>query len=226
MMIFMPTICFAKVKPDSITVLEKVWSYKRNFAQKKEGGSMNAYLRYTIDTKRRNFILFTVPTLYTIAQGDRQNISEIYGRMEKLGEHHFRLRPQITSNTIYHNNQVSEAFTEYVTPSIYDITIYNEKILSPFHRFNKIYYRYTVEHDGTNQARISFRPKLKNTQLVKGTAVVDVNTGRVISTVFDGEFNMVDFHVESTKLMTNRTSSATSYHCFFFNTLRKAHNPS
>ena len=207
MMIFMPTICFSKDKTDSIAVLDKVWSYKRNFAQKSEGGSMNAYIRYTIDTKRRNFILFTVPTLYTIAQGDRQNISEIYGKMEKLGEHHFKFRPQITSNTIYHNNQVSEAFTEYLTPNIYDITIYDEKILSPFHRYNKGYYRYKVEYVGTNQARISFRPKLKNTQLVTGSAIADINTGRIISTVFDGEFNMVDFHVDVVQGTENHNST-------------------
>lgn len=180
MIVFMPTICFSEIKTDSI-LLNKVWNYRRNFAQNNDGGSINAYRRYSLNTERRNFTLFLIPTLYTIAKGERQNISEVYGRMETNGAHNFSLYPQVISNTIYHNRQVSEAFTEYLTPNIYDITIYDEKILSPFHRLNRIYYRYQIEHDGTNLARLSFRPKLKNTQLVKGYAIIDINTGRVIS---------------------------------------------
>ncbi len=195
MLIFMPTISFSKVKTDSV-LLNKVWNYRRNFAHKIEGGSLNSYMRYTVETNRRNFTMFLVPTLYSIAQGDRKNISEMYGTMVKQGEHEFPFHPQIISNTIQSNRQISDAFTEYLTPNIYDITIYDEKILSPFHRFNRIYYRYTVEQDGTNLSKISFRPKLKNTQLVKGYAIVETNTGRVIYATFEGEFNMVDFHVD------------------------------
>lgn len=195
MLIFMPTICFAKETSDSV-ILERIWSYRRNYAHKIEGGNTNSYMRYTLNTERRNFTLFLVPTLYAVAKGDREYISESYGKLEMEDRHKYSMKPQVISSTISHNRQVSDAFMEYLTPNIYDVTIYDEKILSPFHRYNRIYYRYKIAHDGTNLTRVSFRPKLKNTQLIKGYAIVDSNTGRVVYTSYDGEFNMLQFHID------------------------------
>ena len=195
MFIFMPTISFSMEKSDSTSVLEKIWSYKRNFAHHLEGENINMYLRYTLNTERRNPTLFLVPSLYNFARGDRKYISEIYGRMEQTNSHEFSIRPQLLSNTIPHG-QVSEAFTDYMTPTLYEMTLYEDRILSPFYRGNRMYYRYDVHYDGTNLARVTYRPKLKNTQLVKGNAVVDINTGRIIYTTYEGEFDMLKFHID------------------------------
>lgn len=87
---------------------------------------------------------------------------------------------------------------DYLTPNIYDMTIYEEKLLSPFYRSNRIYYRYKIENDSGNLVHVSFRPKLPNTQLVKGYALVDRLTGRVVYTTYDGAFDMLKFHVDVT----------------------------
>lgn len=129
MFLFMPAICFSKAKSDS-TILEKVWSYRRNYAHYIGGKSMNTYMRYTLNTERRNFTMFLVPTLYAFAKGDRLYISEIYGRTDIEDSHTFTTKPQIISNTIPHDRQVSEVFMDYLTPNIYDMTIYEEKLLS------------------------------------------------------------------------------------------------
>ena len=76
MLIFMPAICFAKVRNDS-TILEKMWSYRRNYAHYTSSGGTNTYMRYTLNTERRNFTMFLVPTLYSFAKGERLYISEI-----------------------------------------------------------------------------------------------------------------------------------------------------
>ena len=54
MLLFMPGICFSKETSDSI-LLNKIWSYRRNFAHKIGGENPNVYIRYTINTERRNF---------------------------------------------------------------------------------------------------------------------------------------------------------------------------
>lgn len=194
MLIFMPTISFSMEKTDSI--MEKVWSYRKNFGHKVEGRKVNTYLRYTLNAERRNPTMFLVPTLHSFAKGERQFISEIYGRLELKDEHDNSFKQQIISSTIPHNRQVSDVFTEHLTPTLYDMTIYNEKILSPFHRTNRIYYRYQVEDDSSNYVKLSFRPKWKSTQLIKGYAMVDPKTGRIINAIIDGEYNMIKFHVD------------------------------
>ncbi len=196
MLIFMPAICFAKVRNDS-TILEKMWSYRRNYAHYTSSGGTNTYMRYTLNTERRNFTMFLVPTLYSFAKGERLYISEIYGKMEAEGPHSFITKPQVISSTIPHERQISTAFTDFLTPNIYDMTIYEEKILSPFYRKNRRYYRYEINNSDANLVHVAFRPKLKNTQLVKGYALVNANTGRVVYTMYDGEFDMLKFHVDA-----------------------------
>ena len=196
MLIFMPAICFAKVRNDS-TILEKMWSYRRNYAHYTSSGGTNTYMRYTLNTERRNFTMFLVPTLYSFAKGERLYISEIYGKMESDGTHSFNTKPQVISSTIPHERQISTAFTDFLTPNIYDMTIYEEKILSPFYRKNRRYYRYEINNSDANLVHVAFRPKLKNTQLVKGYALVNANTGRVVYTMYDGEFDMLKFHVDA-----------------------------
>ena len=211
MFIFMPTICFSQEKKDS-TILEKMWSYKRNFASNNIGGTTNSYMRYTLNTERRNFTMFLIPTLYAVAKGDRKYISESYGKMEIENTHSFKTQSQVISNTIPHDRQVSEAFTDYLTPNIYDQTLYEDRLLSPFYRSNRFYYRYRIENVNGNLVHVSFRPKLKNTQLVKGYALVNKNTGRVVYTMYDGEFDMLKFHIDVI-LGTDDTSSILPQRC-------------
>lgn len=195
MLLFMPGICFSKETSDSI-LLSKIWSYRRNFSHKIGGETSNVYIRYTINTERRNPTLFLIPSFFYYAQGQREFLSETYGKLRLLGENEYRIDRQIISNTEPHGNQVTDAFTDFIVPDIYGMTIYNDKILSPFYKKNRFYYRYTIYQDSTNIAQVSFQPFLRHTQLVKGNATVDVNTGRIISIIFDGEFDMIKFHVD------------------------------
>jgi hypothetical protein len=48
-----------------------------------------------------------------------------------------------------------------------------------------------------NQAVIRFRPRVNNTQLIKGHATVDIETGQVLSVNYEGEFDMISFKVNT-----------------------------
>lgn len=211
MFIFMPTFCFSKEKSDS-SILEKMWSYKRNYTHQNIGNTTNTYMRYTLNTERRNFTMFLIPSLYAFAKDDRQYISEIYGKMEIESLHKFNIRPQIISSNIPHDRQVSDAFINFSTPNIYDMTLYDDMILSPFYRSNRFYYRYKIENEDANIVHVNFRPKLKNTQLVKGYALVNRNTGRIVYTTFDGEYDMLKFHIDVV-LGSENTSSILPQRC-------------
>jgi len=82
-----------------------------------------------------------------------------------------------------------------ITPDFYNVTLYPEAILSPFHRSNRLYYAYTITPDRGGLVVVHFRPKVLNTQLISGHAVVDFTTGRLQSVLFQGEFDMIKFKV-------------------------------
>lgn len=173
-----------------------MWDYRRNFAHYAEGKTTNVYMRNTLDTKRRNFTLFLVPTLYSIAKGDRRFITELYGKLHINDEYCYDINRQIISGTIPHNRPISSSLTEYIIPNIYGITLYEERLLSPFHRANRRYYKYQVVQVGNTLAHITFRPKVNNTQLVRGRAIIDINSGRIQHVSFAGEYDMIDFQVD------------------------------
>lgn len=195
-MVFMPSICFAGRTADSL-LINQIWDYSRNFSEPVNGISQNLYLRYTFELQRRNPTLFLVPTMYTIAKGERHFIGESYCRIKYRTPSDYDLHRQVVCGTIPRNRFTMSKMVHYITPNLYDISIYPEKILSPFHRSNRFFYKYRVLHRMGNQATIRFRPRVNNTQLVKGTALVNTETGQVLATTYEGEFDMISFTVNT-----------------------------
>ena len=193
-MIFMPSICFADRTADSL-LINRIWDFSRNYSEPVNGIEQNLYLRYTFGSERRNPTLFLVPTMYTIAKGERDYIGESYCRIKYRTPSDYDLHRQVVCGTIPRNRFTMSEMVHYLTPNLYDISIYPESILSPFHRSNRFFYKYRVLQKMRNQAIIRFRPRVNNTQLITGTAVVNAETGQVLSTKYKGEFDMISFTV-------------------------------
>ena len=196
MMIFMPSICFASRTSDSL-LITRIWDFSSNYSESVNGIEQNLYLRYTFGSQRRNPTLFLVPTMYTIAKGERDYIGESYCRIKYKTPSDYQLHRQVVCGTIPHNRFTMSALVRYITPNLYAISIYPESILSPFHRSNRFFYKYRVMQGMGFQTVIRFRPRVNNTQLVTGYAVVNTKTGQVLSTTYEGEFDMISFKVHT-----------------------------
>ncbi len=193
----LPSICFAGEATDSL-VLSRIWSFRRNFTPATNGIEQNVYMRYTIDAKRRNAILFLIPTMHSIAHGQRQFIGETYGKLKFDDDGNYSLHRQVVCGTIPHNRRVMSMIMQHMAPNLYDVALYPDHLLSPFHRANRHYYRYTITAADSKTAVITFRPTLRNTQLVSGRATCDVQTGRLTFVSFSIDYDMVSFSVTAT----------------------------
>lgn len=178
--------------------MNRVWNFKRNYTQSVEGVEQNVYIRYDLTTVRRNPTMYAVPSLYSIAHGDRQFVGESYVKMKFHDADHYNMTQQVVCGTIPHNRTVMANMQQYMSPDLYDVTLYPDHLLSPFHRQNRIYYRYKVSMSGGSTAVITFRPYLRNTQLVSGRAIVDVATGRLTFVSIDATFDNITFNVTAT----------------------------
>lgn len=180
-------------------VLHRIYDFRKGIGDSLPELTSNVYMKHLYQTHRRNVTLWAVPTLYTIAGGKRAFVSEQYGRFtfRTDGEHQYRRQAYYT--TIPRQRNTMSILLEYITPDFYGVTIYGDHILSPFNRENRCFYRYTVSALTDTTATVHFRPRfVRNTQLVKGSATVDVNTGRVGTVVMEGEFDMIRFRTRST----------------------------
>ena len=193
----MPSFCYAKGTLDSL-VMKRVFSFRRNYTQAVNGVEQNVYMRYSYNTERRNPTLFLVPEMYSIARGERNYLGESYCKLKFEDVGAYDLKRQVVYSTIPRNRKVMTSLLQYMTPNLYDVSLYPQRLLSPFHRYNRHFYQYQIHQSDGQTAVITFKPRLRNTQLVSGRAIADVNTGRLTFVSFSGEFDMVTFNVTAT----------------------------
>ena len=124
-------------------VLNRVFSYQKRYAQKgMEGFTTNVYVKNLYQTHRRNATLWVVPSMYAIAKGERQFVSEQYSRFTFHDIDDYENKRQVYYTTIPRNRRTMGVLLEYLTPNLYDETLYGDHILSPFNYNNHIFYNY------------------------------------------------------------------------------------
>lgn len=196
----MPGMISASNKEDSL-VLGRIYQYQKDHTTAIEGIEDNVYAKFRFNVERRNVTLWLIPTMYVLAKDPREYIRESYNKVTFKSAHEFDLKNQLLSGTIRKNRKAMPTLLDYATPNIYDIALYNGHMLSPFNKTNRRYYRFTQKRQKDGTTRLEFRPKLYNTQLVNGYAIVDTQTGRIIRTLLNGEFDMISFRTEITQGM-------------------------
>lgn len=178
-------------------VLQRVFSYQRNYAHHTKGLTSNVYIKYHFNVHRRNFSLYMVPSMHTIARGERQYLGEEYYKLTFNDDHQYQLKRHLVVGTIPHHRTAMPTILDMLMPDFYGECVHKTYILSPFNIKNKRYYRYQCMVVGNGAAIVTFRPKLRNTQLIRGKAYVDFQTGQLRSVVYEGEYDMIAFKISA-----------------------------
>ena len=175
-------------------VLHRLFDYKKHIDGDVRGTSTNAYTRFTLTTEKRNPTLLSVPSLRSIARSSkREFIGESYSRIIFKDIDEYDAFRQVVIGTVPHHRRMLPTLIAYFTPNLYNITLVQDQILSPFHRKNHQVYLYKTEEGADGMVKVSFIPKIKNTQLVTGFAIVEEKTGRIVTAEISGEFDMIRF---------------------------------
>lgn len=185
---------FAEERYDK-KLLQRVYRYASTIDTTGIAGTHTyAYNRFLYRVDRKNPTLLLVPSVYAIAHsGQREYTGETYSRIDYRSFNDFNTKILLRVTTVPRRRSAMTVLLKYLRPRIYDKTIIDDYLISPFHRTNRRFYRYrtTFMLDGT--VRISFTPRRKNTQLVRGEAFVDYYSGRIIRCYITGEYDMVNF---------------------------------
>ena len=196
-----------KMSTEDVEVLNLLFNHVDSMATEKDSVVRNAYFKINIDIARRNPILWLIPSMYSIAKGDRQYVEEHYGKMVMSGNDRQFFR-QIATGNIPHHRTTMPTMSVYAAPDIYGSTLFNGYGLSPINRNNIKFYSYRVIRDENNPGFINilYKPKLyNNTQLVGGVVTIDAGTGHITEADIMGEFDMIKFHIHA-KMNTRKWS--------------------
>ena len=193
----MPGIVLGKGKKDSM-ILQRIYAFKESHPISPDSVKDNVYAKYRFNVERRNPTLWLIPTMYVMAKGEREYIRESYNLLyyDNYDHHKIDIKSQVLSGTIRHNRSAMPTLRDLMIPNVYDATLYDGHVLSPFNRYNRRHYKYSQKRLADGTTRLDFRPKFYNTQLINGYAIVDTESGHIIRTVMNGEFDMISFRTE------------------------------
>lgn len=160
------------------------------------GRTSYAYTRFRLNVERKNPTLLLVPSVYAIAhRKQREYVGETYHRVTMRRFHDSRVETLLRTTTVPHRHSTMTNVAKYLRPEIYDETVIEDYLLSPFHRNNRNFYRYRTDTLKEGTVHLTFTPRRKSTQLVSGDAIVNPATGQVLKCSFAGEYDMVDFRI-------------------------------
>jgi hypothetical protein len=175
-------------------VMSRLFNFMHQYEEDLDGFTTNVYAKHLFQVNKRNIGLLAIPSMYSISHGERTFVCEEYGRFTFKGIGEYENKRQVYCTTIPHNRRTMSVLFKYLTPKFYNVTIYDDHILSPFCKENGIYYQYRTVPLANHQVRLYFRPRIvRNTQLVRGKAIIDERTGRIEQVEMEGEFDMIKF---------------------------------
>ena len=181
---------------DGSALLHRVYAYADSVRGVQPDSLTYAYSRFMFSTDRRNILLMAVPRMYGVARGDtRQFAGEAINEIKIDSTGKVSVERVLEVNTIRSGKRAMSNLTRYLSPKIYNETILDGDLLSPFHKKNHRFYKYHFIYLDAHQTRITFKARVDNTQLVSGRATIDNATGRIINTDLYGEFDMIRFRL-------------------------------
>lgn len=179
---------------ESSIVLNRMFSFQENYNPKVKDHSMQVYTKHFYQVHKRNIGLWLIPSMYTVAKGERKYLSEEYSKMTIKDANNYDMKRQVYYTTIPHNRETMSVLDNFAVPNLYKPTLYGKYILSPVAKENRFFYRYKVKILKNGTSRIDFRPLMgDNTQLVSGTIIVNTKTGRIQDITITGEYDMINF---------------------------------
>lgn len=181
--------------PADTLILQRVHNYGIRMSEEADTISTNAYFRYYIKTDKRNFTLMVVPSMYAISRGNRDYAGETFSNIKIKGSTIVESVRQVNIGTIPHHREAMSTLWKYLKPDIYNVTIFDNSILSPLNINNIKLYKYDITGLTEQRAEVVFHPKRYNTRLISGSAIVDRETGKVIKIRFRGNYDMISFNI-------------------------------
>ncbi len=198
MLFCMPVSVVGKEKNDTL-ILNRIYEYLKANRSEFKPLVDNVYMKFRYNVEKRNFGLWLIPNTYVLAKDPREYIRETYTKATFTDTHHFDVSAEVVTGTMRGDRIGMKTLLDFMTPNIYNMAFYDGHVLSPFNKWNRHYYHFTQIRLMNGATRLDFRPKLYNTQLLNGYAVVETETGRILRTVLNGEFDMITFRTEITQ---------------------------
>ena len=187
-----------KGMPDGYISLENIFrnSDALQFQNKEKERDTSFYIhsKFNVEINKRNLILRLIPSMYYMSKGNRNYEGEKTCKIIMLNGNDVKVDVINSYGNIATTKEMLSITKILLNPRIYDETMFEEFILSPFCRKNKSLYKYKFASIEANSVRIAFTPRFSNIQLVSGNATADRH-GNITAIELNGTLDLLKFNV-------------------------------
>ncbi|NDW13234.1 hypothetical protein D0T50_10040 [Bacteroides sp. 214] len=179
-------------------ILEKLFFYAPLYSQIVEDYTAEVYIKNKTVVRKKNQLMRFIPTMFKIKKGVNEYIMETYSNLHFTAPNIYDQKVKAVSNTVESYKGVSKDLLSFTHTNIYSSSLLNSKLLSPLATNARKYYTFKVDsvmrYNGTNCYHISFAPRLKSYQLVKGYMIVSDEVFTVREIEFSGRWEYLNYH--------------------------------
>lgn len=155
------------------------------------------YIKGKVNIKKQNRLLRFLPSMFRIRKGVKEYMMETYSDLHFTAPDIYDQKITATIGTASEFWEVDGRLPEYFYINIYDPSLLDDKLVSPLAPNARKYYTYRVDSVMGTRAhrsyRISFTPRNKSYQLVKGYMVVSAEVWSIREMQFTGRSELFRF---------------------------------
>lgn len=157
------------------------------------------YTRFQIDIQRRNVLLMAVPSLFEIGRTRKRHfMGEMYDSVYVSTDTRVSIKNIKRATTVPHGEKAFPFMEDVLNLQMYHASWYDGYFHSPFVASNARLYHFEQRIITPQLACLWFKPLRKNTRLVSGWVMVVPTSGRILSGMLKGEYDMQTFELEFT----------------------------
>lgn len=192
------------------SLLTRVYAYAAGHEQESAAFDADIYVRHYLRTHRRNGLTRYLPGMLRLERGDNDYFGESRARYSFRPPGAIHKKSLAHYSTMPYLHEERDRWTGRYNLSIYAPTLFSDRLLSPLNRRNRRFYRYRVLRShiaqGRQVASLSIKPRVHNTQLVRGDIDIDTGSGQVLRFALSFTYAGARIHISGEMGHTDSTA--------------------
>jgi hypothetical protein len=185
--------------PDSI--LQNIFEFSPFYSKIVDEYKADVYIKGRVRVHKSNKLVKYIPSMFRLEKGVNDYLVESLSEMHYTAPDIYNRKVKAMSSTFPRNRGELTDLTDFLNMNIYSSSIMTDKLLSPLDEESSKFYTYLLDSiavDGDlRKYKITFIPKFKGTQLVKGYIWVSDEVWTIREVYFEGKFDMIEFKLRN-----------------------------
>jgi hypothetical protein len=181
------------------SIMQHVFQFSPLYAHVIDEYECDIYLKGRLNVYKRNRLIRYVPAMFRFEKGVNDYLFESLSEMHYTAPDIYDRKVKAVSSTFPRERSNVFDLADYLKMNIYSSSLMNDRLLSPLDPKASRYYTYLLDsiagEDDDVQYKVSFIPKFKSTQLVKGYIWVSDQVWTIRRLYMAGVYDVVHFRI-------------------------------